>query len=526
MFDCLIVNGRVLNGSGGPWIRTDVGIKDGRVVQMGNLSESEAEEVIDAHDRVVCPGFIDAHSHSDFNLLVNPGAHSKIRQGITTEVIGQCGTSAAPVDEERLQKVKQQRAKEFDLDDVSWQTMEDYITLLQDRGIAVNCAPLVGHGNLRRLAMGEDDRKPTADELQKMAKLLKESLDAGAFGMSSGLIYPPGMYSETEELVALAEVLGEEDAMYFSHIRNEGKRLIESLREAVNIGTSGGCRVQISHLKAVGEENWGKVTEVLDLLQQARSDGLEVTADQYPYTASATGLTASLPGWAHDGGREALLERLADEETCERMKQDMQPDGWDDTLISRVSSDKNRQYEGRTVAEVAGERGIEDPREAALQLLQEEEANVGVVKFGMSEDDVCEVMQSPLVMVGTDGSALSPEGPLGRGKPHPRSYGTFPRVLGRYVRQHQVLSLSKAVAKMTSLPAGTLGLWDRGLLLPGFCADVVVFDPNEVSDQATYTEPHQFPAGIDYVLVNGHIVVEKGKQREILPGQVLRRSVQ
>ncbi len=524
MFDCLIVNGRVINGSGGPWIRADVGIKDGRISRMGNLSDCEAEEVIDADDRVVCPGFIDAHSHSDFNLLVNPQAESKIHQGITTEVIGQCGTSAAPVDEERLEMVKQQWAEGFDLEDVSWSTMQQYLSLLTERGIALNCAPLVGHGNLRRLAMGEDDREPTEKEISKMKQLLSEALQAGAFGMSSGLIYPPGMYSDTQELIALAEVLAEEDALYFSHIRNEGDRLLQSLREAIDIGRSAGCRVQISHLKAVGEDNWGMAAQVIDLLNDARSRGLEITADQYPYTASATGLTASLPGWAHDGGREALLQRLADEDTCQRMKQDMEPDGWDRALISRVRSDENKKYEGQTVAEVAQDRGIEDPREAVIQLLQEEEANVGVVKFGMSEDDVCQIMQSSLVMVGTDGSALSPQGPLGKGKPHPRSYGTFPRVLGRYVREQQVLRLSAAVAKMTSLPAATLGLWDRGLLSPGFWADVVVFDPNEVHDQATFTEPHQFPRGIDYVMVNGEIVIDPDRQRDALPGQVLRRT--
>ena len=523
MFDQVIVNGKVYSGAGGPWLRADVGIKDGYIVEIGNLSDKQSENVIDADERVVCPGFIDIHSHSDLNLIADGKAQSKIRQGITTEVIGQCGNSAAPADPERLQRIKEQWSDKLDVEDIAWWGMDEYLDMLRQRGISVNCAPVVGHGSIRRLVMGEDDRASTESELQQMEEVLQDCLDAGSFGMSSGLIYPPGVYADTDELISLAEVLAHNDALYFTHIRNEGSKLIESLQEAVNIGAASGCRVQISHLKAMGEDNWGDVRDALKLLNQAREDGVQVTADQYPYTASATGLTASLPSWAHDGGRDVLLERLENDEVCTQIKEEMNPDGWEDVLISHVSSDINKQHEGKNIADIAEERDVEDPRETALQLLREEKANVGVVRFAINDEDVREVMKSPIVMVGTDGSARAPEGPLSEGKPHPRSYGTFPRVLGKYVRDEGVLSLSTAISKMTSLPASTLGLWDRGLLLPGFCADIVIFDPVEVTDCATFTDPHNFPAGIDCVLVNGQVVVQGDDQRDEFPGEVLSR---
>ncbi len=525
MFDLIITGGKVISGTGGPWFWADVGIDRGRIVAVGHLEGRDARQVIDARGRMVSPGFIDIHSHSDTNLLINPGAESKIRQGVTTEVIGQCGNSAAPTQPERIAEMKKQLADSCNMQDLTWSSMEDYLALLESLGTAVNCMALVGHGNIRRMVVGEEDRQPTSDELQRMGGMLRESMEAGAAGMSSGLIYPPGVYCDTPELSELAEVLGEYGGIYFTHIRNEGERQEQSLEEAIEIGKAGGCPVQVSHLKLVGESNWGQATRALEQLERARCEGLDIAADQYPYIATATGLTASLPAWAHDGGREAMLSRLRDADQRRALKEDMPgPDeGWDRLMVSRAASEANEECEGMSIADIADHRGL-DPRDAVFNLLLEEEGNVGSVRFGLSEDDVREIMVHPLVMVGSDGSALSPRGMLGRGKPHPRSYGTFPRVLGKYAREEAIMPLELAVAKMTSRPAARLGLWDRGLLSPGFWADVVVFDPETVRDGATFTDPHRFPLGIDYVLVNGEIVVAENTQREVRPGKVLRRG--
>ncbi len=525
MFDLIISGGNVISGTGGPWFRADVGIDGGRIAAVGELADRDARETIDATGLVVSPGFIDIHSHSDSNLLINPRAESKIRQGVTTEVIGQCGVSAAPIQPERIEEMKKHLTGFPDMQDLSWSSMEDYLSLLEDRGAAVNCVALVGHGNIRRMVVGEKDRKPTPDELDRMCEMLREAMEAGAAGMSSGLIYPPGVYCDTAELVALAEVLNECDGIYFTHIRNEADRQEQSLEEAIEIGREGGCPVQVSHLKIVGEPNWGQAGRVLEQLERARAEGLDITADQYPYIATATGLTASLPAWAHDGGREAMLSRLRDADQRQALKEEMRgaDGGWDRLMVSRVASEANSECEGMSIADIADQRGL-DPRDAVFDLLLEEEGNVGSVRFGLSEQDVREIMAHPLVMVGSDGSALAPRGMLGRGKPHPRSYGTFPRVLGKYAREEAIMPLELAVAKMTSRPAARLGLWDRGLLLPGFWADVVVFDPETVRDGATFQDPHRFPVGIESVLVNGEIVIADNAQREVRPGKVLRKG--
>ncbi len=511
-----------MNGSGAPWFRADVGILDGKIAAVGDLKGTDARWQIDAQDRAVSPGFIDMHSHSDFNLLVNRRAESKIRQGVTTEVIGQCGNSAAYASKRQLDELRNEWGE--DVADLTWSNMAEYMELLEEGGLAVNCATLIGQGNIRRCAVGERDRAPTPEESAEMQSMLEEALQAGAFGMSTGLIYPPGVYSETAELVRLARVLGDYNAIYFTHLRDEGSGHSTSLKEAVEIGREGECQIQVSHLKVVGEDNWGRAGCALEILEDARRGGIPVFADQYPYVATATGLTASLPAWAHDGGRDEMLARLRDAGQRNRMKEEMRTRGqWDRLLISRVAGRENRQYEGMTVADIASDRGME-PEDAVFDLLLEEGGMVGSVRFAMDEEDVRTIMQSPLVMVGSDGSALSPRGPLGKGKPHPRSYGTFPRVLGKYAREAGVLSMEEAVAKMTSRPAMALGLWDRGLLLPGCWADIVIFAPDRVRDQATFTEPHQFPRGIDMAMVNGTVVLDGDEQGDALPGRVLRRE--
>jgi len=532
MFDIIIRNGRIVDGSGSPYYQADIGIKEERIAAISRLESKEAREIIDAKGSVACPGFFDMHSHSDLALLINPRAESKIRQGITTEVIGNCGSSAAPLNDPLKTEIKKttpliEEAK-LKLD---WSTMREYLNRLDRQGIALNVVPLVGHENIRACVIGFDNRAPTRAELKKMKSILSEAMEDGAFGMSTGLIYPPGCYAKTDELIELSKVVAEHGGIYTSHIRGESDELFSSVREAIEIGEKAKLPVEVSHHKAGGKANWGKVKQTLKMMAEARDRGIDVTCDIYPYTAASFGLSAMLPPWAHEGGSEKLLRRLRDTETRERLKKEMQEGipswssplqsaGWDATLIAR--SKQNKGYEGKTVAEIVEAKKV-DPFEFVFDLLIEENVAVDVVRFAMCEEDVITVIQHPETMVGTDASARAPYGVLGEGKPHPRTYGTFPRVLGKYVRREKVLELEEAVRKMTSLPARKLGLKDRGLIKKGVYADIVVFDPEKVEDKATYTEPHQYPKGIEYVLVNGKVTIERGEHTGVLAGKALRR---
>ncbi|MCL4424581.1 MAG: D-aminoacylase [Firmicutes bacterium] len=524
MFDLLIKGGRLVDGTGNPWVTGDLGIKAGRIAALGRLEKAPAARVIDASELVVSPGFIDIHSHSDTELLVNPRAESKIRQGVTTEVTGNCGFSLAPLGPEGLERVRAE-LEGYGLE-LTWETMGGYLAALEQRGIALNVAALLGHGTVRRSVMGYERRRPTTVERQRMQEMVAQAMAEGAFGISTGLIYPPGSFSETEELVELSRVVAEKGGFYASHLRDEGDRLLEAVTEALEIGRRAGIPVELSHHKAVGQANWGKVKDSLRMIDEARAGGLDVTADQYPYVATATGLGSIVPDWAHEGGGKRLLERLQHEDTRRRLAAEVEAvqvrkGGWDKILVPSVKTEKNRRFIGLDLAEIARRRG-QVPVEAAFDLLMEEELEVGMIRFGMSEEDVKEVLSHPAVAVGSDGSALAPYGRLGEGKPHPRNYGTFPRVLGKYVREEGVISLEEAVRKMTSLPARRLGLWERGLLRPGFWADITLFEPGAVADRATFADPHQYPAGIPYVLVNGEVVIEKGEHTGALPGRALR----
>jgi len=503
-----------------------VGISGGRIEAIGNLEGAAAVQVIEARGLAVAPGFIDMHTHSDWPLLANPEAHSKVRQGVTTEIIGHCGASAAPLTPADWDEIRTRFAR-YQMDQ-QWSTLQEYMEILEARGIAVNVGVLVGHGNVRRCVMGYELRRPTAEELARMKELVREAMEAGAFGLSSGLIYPPSAYADTAELIELSRVVAEYGGIYFTHMRNESEGLLESVRETLEIGRGAGVGVQISHHKAVGKNAWGLVQQSLELIEQARSEGIDVTCDQYPYVATSTTLTSVIPKWAHEGGREKLLQRLQDPETrrklcAEMTAQRQRVSGWEDIVVSRVASEQNQSCVGRSIAEIAAERGV-DPCDAVFDLLVEEKLDVGQVHFCLSEDDVKTVMAHPTVMIGSDGSALAAEGPLASGKPHPRSYGTFARVLGKYVREEKTLRLEEAVRKMTSLPASKLGLFDRGILRPGMMADITIFDPATVADRATFTEPHQYAAGIHHVFVNGVQVVAEGEHTGARPGRILRRG--
>jgi len=523
-FDLLIRGGYIIDGTGNPWFRDDVGVLEGRIEAIGDLSKCGASEEINAKGLTVTPGFIDMHGHSDFYILLNPYGESKIFQGVTTEVVGNCGDSAAPMDEKlkayRERYMRKLLGPEFKF---NWTTMGDYIDRVNERGASLNIVPLVGHGTVRSIVVGFEDRKPAEDELREMCRLVEESMADGAWGLSTGLIYTPGCFADTDEIVALAKVAARYHGIYSSHIRGEGETLLDAVREAVEIGRRAGIPVEISHFKAHGRRSWGKTEESLKLVEEARRDGIDVTFDQYPYTASSTGLAALLPAWVREGGNDEMLKRLQDPEVRKRIKMDPEVLGreWDRILL--VYAEKHPDFSGKSIEELVKESGKET-LDFVFDLLIEEEAAVSIVAFEMCEEDVRRVMKSPYMMVGTDGRAISPKGILGRGKPHPRFYGTFPKILGRYVREKRVLTLQEAVRKMTSMPAQKLGLRNRGLLREGMVADIVIFDADEIIDEATFTDPHRFPRGIHYVIVRGEVVVRKNEHTGVLPGRALRKT--
>lgn len=522
-YDLLIQNGRILDGTGNPWYRADIGIIEGRIEAIGDLKREPADEKIDAKGLTVSPGFIDIHSHSDFTVLIDRRVESKIRQGVTTEVVGNCGTSAAPMNAAvkayRQKYMTSQLGEDFDF---GWQTTNEYMKLIDSEGASFNVVTLVGQGTVRQNVMGYDDRSPTEAELEEMRKLVSESMEDGAWGLSTGLIYPPSCYAGTDEIAELAKVLVRYGGVYFSHIRDEGGKLLEAVKEAIEIGERAGVPVQIAHFKASGKNYWGKTEESLKLVEEARKMGVDVTFDQYPYTASSTGLSALLPQWAHEGGSAKLLERLRDPDIRRKIADGPEVLTRDlDTVVVSLAK-KNPQFEGKSISEIAEIEG-KLPMDEVFDLLLAEDAQVNIIAHGMSEDDVRRVMRSPYMMVGSDGRAVAPRGILGEGKPHPRYYGTFPRVLGHYVREG-VISMEEAVRKMTSAPAQRLGLWDRGMLKEGFKADLALFDPEKVNDKATFTNPHAYATGIPYVIVNGKIVIDDNEHTGVLPGRALRKN--
>jgi len=523
VFDLLIRGARVVDGSGNPPFIADIGIQGDTIVALGDLSTVETGRVIDASGLMASPGFIDMHSHSDWTLPGNRRAESKIRQGVTTEVIGMCGSSPAPLpsDPERRGRWIAQAGAGHPWLTWEWNTFGEYLDHLRE-GIALNVVPFVGHGTLRVAAMGWEDRTPSEEELATLKRLMAQAMEEGAWGYSTGLIYPPSCYAETEELISLARVAAEHGGFYFSHIRGEGATLLEAIREVIKIVEAAGLPAEIAHFKATGRPYWDQLPEAIRLVEEARSRGLDITADRYPYTASSTGLAALLPHWAHEGGREALLARLADSSTRARIRREVTARRkgmeWSEVMISHCPAQP--ACEGLTLDQLAEQRGME-PVDAVLDLLQEAKAQVSMIQFSMSEDNLREVLRQPWVMIGSDGYSLAPYGEMGRGKRHPRSYGTFVRVLGKYVREEGVLTWEEAVHKMAALPAQKLGLADRGLLEVGRKADIVLFDPDNVADRATFTQPYQYPEGIEYVLVSGQVVIERGEHTGALPGRVL-----
>ncbi len=521
-FDLVIKEGLVVDGTGNPWLRKDIGVINGKITRLGHITE-DSGETIDATGMIIAPGFIDLHNHSDFSILAYPSAESYIMQGVTTAVVGNCGLSLAPLNSDNLSLLKRYLSPflraGFDYG-WEWRTLAEFYQKVEKQSISLNLAPLVGQGTIRLAVKGFDSTGSSAEEMDQMKKLLIQSLESGAFGMSTGLIYPPGCYSSTEELIELASVLREYGAIYTTHMRNEGDRLIESLEEAIETAEANGIPIEISHHKATGKSNWGKVNATLRLMEQARQRGVEVNCDVYPYIAGSTTITSLLPTWTLAGGVEKMLDRLKDKQT----RQSIKPEStrlfeWDGIVIAECPLKK--EYQGKSLEGILKETNrFDDPYEGLFDLILEIERNATIISFMMDEDDLRTVMSSSLSSFISDSWVTAPDA---GGKPHPRAYGTLPRVIGKYVREEKLLTLEQAIRKMTSLPAAKIGLKCRGILREGFWADVVIFDQAVIKDQATFDDPHQYPEGIEYVIVNGQVVVDHGKLTGVRPGKILRR---
>ena len=525
--DLVVAGGTVYDGTGAAPVRADVGISGGAIREIGRIRSSRAAAVVEARGLAVSPGFIDVHDHTDVGLLVNPKAESAIRQGVTTLVSGQCGGSPFPIADREFDETRQALADEYGLE-LDWRDIRGFLGRLERAGIALNYTTFVGHGTVRGAAMGQEDRAPSAEELEKMKALVAEALAGGALGLSSGLEYTPGSFGSTEELIALSRVAARTGGLYATHMRDEEAGLLEAVAEALRIARETPIRLQISHLKIGFAVNWPKLGALLDMLEKARAEGIEFRCDRYPYIAGATGLSTLFPIWAREGGTERFIARLQDPAFDARVRahlaeQEKGYGSWDRILISDVGSDKNRGFEGMSVLEAAAQAG-KAPYEFMRDLLVEESDRVGMVSFYGSEDVLKRILSHPLVGIGADGSALAPYGPLAKGKPHPRNYGAFPRALGKYVREEKLLPLEEMIRKLTGMPADHFGFVRRGRLKVGWAADVCVFDPARVIDKATFKEPAAYPEGIEKVIVNGQLVVDGGEHTGRLPGKVLRKN--
>ena len=522
MFDILIKNGTVYAGGGGAGEKLDIAVSGDTIAALGHFEGDQAEQVVDAAGMAVAPGFIDVHSHSDLSILANPLAQSKLFQGVTTEIAGNCGISAAPLHREIVGELIESLQEPL-LPEAKWDTLSDYFDLVADQGASLNIATHVGHGNVRALAVGLDEKAPNENQLEHMRELVERSMSDGAVGLSTGLIYPPGMYAGTDEIVACAGALKAANGVYVSHIRSEGDQLIEAVQEAIEIGRRAEVPVHVAHLKASAPSNWSKLDRVFEEIERARDEGVEVTCDRYPYTASATWLAAVLPDWAQAGGRDSILARLRDPAGRDKIvpelrKRDTTGNRWQRVMVASVKGGGSEDIVGLTVEEVAELRGVE-PAAAVVDLLLETNLGASAIFFSMSEENTRRVLKKPYVMIGSDSWSTTVE--TERVQTHPRAYGTFPRVLGRLVREG-LFPLAEAVYKMTGLPARTFHLARRGLLQKGWFADVTVFDPERIFDPATYEESRQYPVGIECVIVNGRITVQDGKHTSERAGRVLR----
>jgi N-acyl-D-amino-acid deacylase len=529
-YDVLIKGGTVYDGTGAPGRRADVGLRGDTVAAIGDLSTARAKTVLDVAGLAVAPGFVNMLSWSTDTLLVDGRSQSEIRQGVTTEIFGE-GMSMGPLDDAMKRRLKERQG---DIQyDVAWTTLAEYLAHLERRGVAPNVASFLGAATIREYVLGEEDRQPSAEELERMRELVRRGMEEGALGIGSSLIYAPGVYAKTEELIELCKVAARYQGKYISHLRNEGDRLLEAVDELIRIAREAGVPAEIYHLKAAGEANWPKMDAVIARIEEARRQGLRITADMYTYTAGATGFDACLPPWSLDGGIEALVRRLGDDGTRDRIRREMQAPGPafenlclaagspDRILLTEFKTDALKPLTGKTLAEAARLRG-RDPWETVLDLVAEDGTRIGVIFFLMSEENVRRQLRLPWVSFGSDAGSMAPEGVFLKSSTHPRAYGNFARLLGKYVREGRVIPLEEAVRRLSGFPAENLGLDRRGLLKEGMFADVVVFDPGTIADRATYDEPHQYAVGMRHVFVNGVQVLRDGEHTGALPGRALK----
>jgi dihydroorotase/N-acyl-D-amino-acid deacylase len=529
-FDVLIRNGHIMDGTGSPWYSGDVGIRDGRIAAIGRLPEATAKTIIDARSLLVTPGFIDMLGQSEMTILVEPHLPSKIFQGITTEITGE-GNSAAPLNDRMVaaDRVGYEHLKIT----ADWRTLAQYFSRLEHQGLGINLATYVGATSVRRMVIGDDNRPPTAPELEKMKQLVADAMRDGAFGLSTSLQYAPAPYASTDELIALAAEAGRLGGIYSTHMRSEQTGIMQALDETIRIGREAHVPVEIWHLKTAGKPMWGKMKEVVAKIEAARASGVDVSADTYAYTAWFNSFSAFVPPWAHDGGDAKLVERMKDPATRARIRKDMTTPTteWDNEwlaipgpesiLLCVVQNPALRPLQGKTLAQAAALRH-QEPIEALLDILIEDQAYTSVAVFGMDEADVTLALQQPWVAIDNDSQGTAPTGNLGEEHPHPRAYATFPRILRKYVREEHRLTLQDAIRKFSALPAQRLGLADRGVIKEGMWADIDVFDPEEIHDVATFEKPNQLSVGMRFVLVNGVPVIAGGKATNTLPGKVLR----
>jgi N-acyl-D-amino-acid deacylase len=530
-FDTLILNGHVIDGTGSPWYAADLGIRDGRIAAIGRLANASAKHVIDAQGRIVAPGFIDMLGQSELTMMVEPHLPSKIFQGITTEITGE-GGSAAPLNDAiiKADKVSYEHLKIVP----DWRTLAEYFARLEKQGLGINLATYVGATQVRRMVLGDEDKQPTPAELERMKMLVREAMEQGAVGVSTSLQYAPAPYAKTEELIALAGEAAKYGGVYATHMRSEAGAVLEALDEAIRIGREAHIPVEIWHLKAAGKQNWGRMKEIVAKIEEARRSGVDITADTYAYPAWFNSFSAFIPPWAHAGGDEKLIERLKDPGMRARIRKDMlaaAESGWDNewqeipgpeaVTISVVQNAELKNLQGKTLADVA-RLWNKDAIDTLFDILIRDHAYTEVAVFGMSEPDIALAVSQPWVAFDNDSQGTAPTGLLGEEHPHPRAYGTFPRVFRKFVREDKLLSLEEAIRKMTALPAQKMRLADRGVLKTGMWADIVVFDPERIADKATFENPNQLSVGMEHVLVNGVEVISRGAATNALPGRVLR----
>jgi N-acyl-D-amino-acid deacylase len=529
-FDIVITNGHIVDGTGSPWYSGDVGIRDGRVAAIGNLSAAGRKRTIDAAGKVVAPGFIDMLGQSEVTILVDPRLPSKIYQGITTEITGE-GGSAAPLTKAIVEADRPAYAH-YKVD-VDWQTFRQYFARLEKQGMGINLASYVGATQVRRVVLGDADVQPTAEQLEKMKALVRDAMHDGAVGVSTSLQYAPAPYAKTEEIIALAAEASKFGGIYATHMRDEGDAVLDAIDEALRIGREAHIPVEIWHIKVAGKNNWGRMPQVVAKINQARAQGSDISANTYAYTAWFNSMSAFVPPWAHDGGDAKLVERLKDPATRARIRKDLETasENWDNewqeipgpeaVMIGVVQNPELKKFQGKRLSEVA-EMMHKDAMDALFDLLIEDKGFTECAVFGMSEPDVALALEQPWVSIDNDSSGTSPEGILGEEHPHPRAYGTFPRILRKYVREEKKLTLEEAIRKFSALPAQRMRLTDRGVLKQGMWADVVVFDAEKVRDVSTFDDPNRLSEGMEYVLVNGAPVIDGGKMTGALPGKVLR----